>query len=352
MKYHSVSAKVTAFFVFVALFIQSFSIPVLADSGKKINGRQETEKVRMESAFSVTGGEHTLRIAFNSYVRFTEDTLSDFITISTDVGGQEQKIQLSTLPDSCQAVNPTQVGQYEYASQYDLYFSEEIPQAGKLHITSSAPGKGKASKAMPIVTDMYGNLLTPSSGDGKKVPYEAVVEYETPLLLLGSAVVSPNQAMLYFNYDTVFSVPNPQDYILSDNSVYDGSASFSQVVWAESCERIDGVGYLVTFEDNLPASGTIKLRDPNIVTKPDGINALAVSKASLTPLSAFQKDGSGNDLTACPFSSPYLKVVSTEFINDTTARVTFSEPVEFVSENPAADIFASNIGMAAEDETT
>jgi RHS repeat-associated protein len=352
MKFHSVSAKAAAFFVFVALLIQSFAIPVFADSGKKTIGEDETEKVRMEAAFSVTGGENTLRIAFNSYVRFTEDNLSEFISISSDASGQETQIRLSNLPDSCRAVDPTQVGEYIYASQYDLYFSEDIPQVGTLHILSSKPGSGNASNALSIVTDMYKNSLNPSIGDGKTVAYEATVSYEVPLLLLGSAVVSPNQAMLYFNYDTTFSVPNPQDYILADNSVYEGNESFDQVVWSESCEKIDGVGYLVTFKGNLPASGTIKLRDPDTSTDPDDINALAVSVASQTSLSAFQKYATGNDLTACPFYSPYLQVEKTEFINDTTARITFSEAVSFVSDDPAKDIFASNIGMAEEDEET
>ncbi|MBN1892097.1 MAG: hypothetical protein JW780_04885 [Clostridiales bacterium] len=351
MKLHSGRARAAAFFVFVALFIQSFSIPVLADSGEKNFDGEKTGQVQMEDAFSVTGGNNLLRIAFNTHVRFTEDNPHEFIYISSEADGEDKQIRLSDLPDSYHAVDPVEVGKYTYAFQYDLYFSENIPQSGILHITSSNSGNGGESKDLSCITDAYKNSLVPNSGNGVTEEYESVMPYEIPLLLQGSTVVSPDQAMLYFNFDAEFTVPNPQDYILSDNSVYEGEEWYDQVVWAKSCEKIDGVGYLVTFEDTLPASGTIKLRDPETNAEPDGLNSLIVSVPALTELSAFQNSPSGKDLTTCPFSSPYLQVESTDFINDTTARVTFSEPVTFVSDHPTRDIFASNIGMEKEDES-
>ncbi|MDD3959776.1 MAG: DNRLRE domain-containing protein, partial [Oscillospiraceae bacterium] len=346
--------KAVAFAVFVALIVQTFSLPVLADSQMPFSGKEKKEEVILKSVFSTTGGEHSLSIAFNSYVRFTEDNLSEIIYVSQDGAGvpqdQSTKVYLSDLSDSCRAVDPVEIGEYTYASCFDLYFSENIPQKGNLHILSSNPKTNNNSNSVSSVVDRFNKPLTTNSGYGISENSETVVPYEVPLLLQGSTVVSPTQAMLYFNFDAVFAVPNPQEYILSDNSVYDGEEGYDQVVWAESYEKIDGVGYLVTFEDTLPASGTIKLRDPDTSAEPDGFNALITSVTSLTALSAFQKGPSGKDLTTCPFSSPYLQVASTEFVNDTTARITFSEPVAFVSDHPTRDIFASNTGMAEVDE--
>ncbi len=330
MHIRSSFSRISIILVVLSIVSQSFIFGNV-HHGKAQNWLNQGDTPALTSAITATGGRQTLRITFDEPVRVAGDSPEKYIYISNPKS--EGNIYLSASPNSLRPVSPQTYKNEEYAMAYDLYFDTEIPQTGRLNTSLIQQGSGEFVTYQSLFLDIDGNSLSSIPKD-RNSGTEISASYEIPLFLTGSAVVAPNQVLIAFNYEAAIAVKQPQLYITAQS--VDGTS-----IRAISVQKQEALGYIVTFEKNLPTNGTICFADPDRKNN-DQKNYLFISEAKL-PLSSIGQD-TKNDTVELPFNNSYLSVSNIESDEINTLLVTFSEPVKFLSDHAYENIFATNFG--------
>jgi hypothetical protein len=193
---------------------------------------------------------------------------------------------------------------------------------------------------LSFISDIYGRHIAESSPGKDSKPGELYIKYTIPDRAIGSTLISPNKAVVFFNYDTKFTVDNPAEFIYADESqILDKDDESFKKILATSCEKIDDKRYLVTFKDNLPTFGRILIRE-NADSLKGEIGPIAETKDNWGKLAETYVDSKGTRISTVPFENTWVYVSKTEYIEKNKARIYFSKNVKFESSKAEKNVLA------------
>jgi len=343
MSINKIGINLISILLALLMTLQSLVIP-------KQTAPAGSDTILLVSAQNSSGSPRSMQIVFSAPVRFTDDNPSAHIFASSSGTPDKDKngwnVGLSDNENSCMPVDPTMAAGKVYASKYILTFKSDIAKTGVIRIAGVA-AKGTNTKKLtgiPSICDSNGNTLHGDLQTSANGQISAVASYQIPIALIGTSVVSPTQAVLFFNYDVAFTAANPCDYITADNSQTSAPGTFSQQIKATACEKIDDKRYLVTFAGILPDSGEIKIQESK-KNKNKSTSIVSSIDGSAKLPSSFT-DSKGNSFAAAAFKNQYMQIAKTEYIDENTMRIYFPKTTKFVSSDPISAIMATNFGIS------
>ena len=324
--------------VLAALFTINSGFGSFLDKPRKPDPAPQIE---VKSVESVNGNTRQLKVQFNTDVRFTDNDPATHIYASGSDKAKDitEGVKLLSGTSGCSAIDPTYYYGNVYASTYLLTFQKDIPQNGYLCLVeNTATG---AHSNLNFIASTDGGAL--NSKKDKKKKQVAATEYRIPETLLGASVVSPTQAVIFFNYPAEFIVKNIASYISADNSTLAAPQTFTSSVRASSCEKIDDSRYLVTFAGSIPDSGVIKIKDSqskNSKSKKAGdtsaLNLVHAADGGSKLRSTFNYGGF--NYAGVSFTNSYIANPTVQYLDENTARITFPSAVRFLGEDPEKNI--------------
>ena len=249
--------------------------------------------IELSGAQLVSGNNSAVVLTFTLPVSVNGET-GEFIYIID----KSTNCQIHAI--SCTAIDPVRYNDVVYANSYYVLFEKELPQEGQICVVD----KSNNLSCVPFLPLLEENAFEAPASDE-----DLFVDYSIPLQAVGMAIIAPNQAVLFYNYD----IGNYNERAIAIT----GDAHVDAI----SVEKIDDRRVLLTFADNLPISGELRIT------------------------------GEAGNEEKVPFQNPWLYIKKTEIVDSHTIRIYLSEKSKFVAEYPETNIFAliGDIGIAASD---